>query len=114
MAWVWPAAFVVAASGWLLIPDPRGSLVAATGLAVAGALCVGNALRCHRTHCAVTGPLYLGCAALFVARASGLGVPAGVIVLGAVVGTVIAFVPEWSGARYLGDARQRGDRSGCD
>jgi hypothetical protein len=106
---MWPTAFIGAGTGWLLIPDPGGSLLAATGFAAAGGLCLGNALHCRRTHCVVTGPLYLVCAALFLARVSGLPVAAGSIVMVAVAGTVIAFIPEWSGARYLGDVPRRDD-----
>jgi mercuric ion transport protein len=102
VSWLWPAAFVVVGAGWLVVPDPWGAFLAAAGFAVAGALCVGNTLRCRRTHCAITGPLYLVAGLLFLARAGGLSVPASLIVAFAVVGTTIAFVPEWLGARYLG------------
>jgi mercuric ion transport protein len=41
---------------------------------------------------------------LFAGRAVGLDTPAAVIVVGAVVGTILAFVAEWRGSRYLGSA----------
>jgi len=102
--WLWPAAFVVVGVGWLGVPDPEGALLAAAGFILAGALCTGNALHCLRTHCAITGPLYLVAAGLFAGRAVGLGIPAALIVIGAVVGTILAFVAEWHGSRYLGSA----------
>src|SRR5713226_6596923 len=101
VSWLWPAAFIGVGTGWLVIPDPWGALLAAAGFALAGGLCVGNALRCRRMHCAITGPLYLVAALLFLARADGLHLPASLIVGGAVFGTVSAFVPEWRGTRYL-------------
>ena len=102
VSWLWPAAFGVVGVGWLVVPGPWGAFVAAAGFAVAGALCVVNTLRCQRTHCAITGPLYLVAALLFLARAGGVSVPASVIVVVAVIGTVVAFVPEWLGTPYLG------------
>ncbi|TMB22487.1 MAG: hypothetical protein E6J71_05940 [Deltaproteobacteria bacterium] len=104
VSWMWPGAFLVVCVGWLIVPDPWGSLVSAVGFAVAGALCVGNAMRCRRLHCAFTGPLYLIAAGLFLGRAGGLGVPTGWIVAGAIGGTVAAYVPEWLGTRYFGAA----------
>ena len=76
VSWLWPAAFGVVGAGWLVVPHPWGAVLAAAGFAVAGALCVGNNLRCQRTHCAITGPLYLVAALLFLARAGGVSVPA--------------------------------------
>lgn len=102
VSWLWPAAFGVVGAGWLVVPHPWGPLLAAVGFAVAGVLCVGNTMRCQRTHCAITGPVYLVAALLFLARAGGVGVPASVIVALAVVGTIVAFIPEWLGTRYLG------------
>ena len=102
VSWLWPAAFGVVGVGWLVVPDPWGALLAAGGFAAAGGLCVGNTLRCQRTHCAITGPLYLVAALLFLARAGGVSVPASLIVVVAAVGTVVAFVPEWLGTHYLG------------
>jgi mercuric ion transport protein len=102
VSWLWPAAFTVAGIGSLGVPDPWGAVVAAAGFIVAGALCVGNTLRCQRAHCAITGPLYLAAASLFLARAGGASVSSSSIVMVAVIGTGLAFVPEWLGIRYLG------------
>lgn len=103
-AWLWPAAFGVAVVGWLVAPGGAGDVAAAAGLAVAGGLCVGNALHCRRVHCAFTGPLYLLAGALFAGRVAGLTVPPALIVALAAVGSVMAFVPEWWGKRYFARA----------
>jgi hypothetical protein len=61
-----------------------------------------NARRCGRTHCHVTGPLYLGLAAL--SALIGFGVLDWgwhIVGIAAAVGTGIAFVPELIGPRYL-------------
>jgi hypothetical protein len=88
--------------GWLAVPEPTGSLLAATGFGVAGGLCVGNAARCRRTHCIVTGPLYLLAVLVLLSRVVGaLVVPAGLIVATSIVGTILAYIPEWLGLRYF-------------
>jgi hypothetical protein len=101
VAWVWPAAFLAVLVGWLLVPGVPGDVVAAAGFTVAGGLCIGNAARCRRVHCAVTGPLYFVAAILFLGRGAGAAIPGGWIVAGTVAGTVLAFVPEWFGKRYF-------------
>ena len=106
VSWLWPAAFVAVGVGWLAVPEPGSSLLAAAGFGVAGVLCVGNAVRCQRTHCTVTGPLYLLAGLLFLSRVAGAAVPAGLIVSASVVGTVLAYIPEWLGLLYL---PRRGD-----
>jgi hypothetical protein len=108
-AWLWPAAFGTVAAGWLVLPPTAGALVAAGGFAVAGALCVANAVHCRRTHCVATGPIYLVAAVLFVTRAAGADMPAGWIVVGAALGTVLAYTPEWLGRPYLRRGGERGD-----
>jgi hypothetical protein len=73
---------------------------------VAGAGCASNARRCGRTHCHATGPLYLGLAA--IAALMGLGALDwgwNVVGIAIAVGTVIAFVPELFGLRYLRGSR---------
>ena len=106
--WLWPVAFGTVAVGWLALPPTVGAVVAAGAFAVAGALCVVNAVQCQRTHCVVTGPLYLIAAALFAVRAAGADMPAGWIVVGAALGTVLAYTPEWLGRPYL----RGGERGG--
>ncbi len=109
VSWLWPAAFALAGVGWLFVPRAAGALLAAAGFAVAGGLCVANAVHCRRMHCAVTGPLYLVAALLFVTRAAGSDIPGGWIVAGAGVGTTLAFIPEWFGTLYF-DARPESAR----
>jgi len=101
LSWLWPTAFTLVAAGWLAVPGVAGDLISAAGFAMAGGLCVANAVSCHRVHCAFTGPLYLVAAALFLARAAGWHAPAALIIAGAIAGTVLAFVPEWLGKRYF-------------
>src|SRR5439155_11405782 len=66
VAWLWPAAFLTVLVGWLLVGGAPGDVLGSAGFGVAGALCVGNAARCRRVHCRVTGPLYLVAALLFL------------------------------------------------
>src|SRR3989454_6156375 len=80
VSWLWPSAFVLAGVGWLLVPGTAGALLAAAGFAIAGSLCVANAVHCRRVHCAVTGPLYLVAALMFVPKAGGWSMPGGWIV----------------------------------
>src|SRR2546428_8943884 len=87
VSWLWPSAFVLAGVGWLLVPGATGPVLAAAGFAIAGSLCVANALQCRRVHCAVTGPLYLVAALMFVAKAGGGSIPGGWIVAGGGGGT---------------------------
>jgi len=113
VSWVWPGAFVAAGVGWLLVPGGAGSLVAAAGFAVAGVLCVANAIHCRRVHCAITGPLYLVAAGLFLARTAGWSIPGGWIIAGALAGTGLAFVPERMGQLYFAEpARGRAAAAG--
>ncbi len=107
VSWLWPAAFALAGVGWLFVPGAAGALLAAAGFAVAGGLCVANAVHCRRMHCAVTGPLYLVAALSFVTRAAGSDIPGGWIVAGAGVGTALAFIPEWLGTLYFAARPER-------
>lgn len=53
--WCLPAALVIAGDAW-----PRGmAWLWVVAFAMAGAGCLANAARCGRTHCYVTGPLFL-------------------------------------------------------
>ncbi len=101
VSWLWPAAVVLAGVGWLLVRGAAGTLLTAAGFAVAGGLCIANAIHCRRVHCALTGPLYLVAALLFVTKAGGWNIPGGWIVAGAGVGTALACVPEWLGKLYF-------------
>ena len=101
VSWLWPAAFLVTGVGCLVVPGAAGALLAAAGFAVAGGLCIANAIHCRRVHCAVTGPLYLVAALMIFLKAGGWNIPGGWIVAGAAGGTALAFVPEWLGKLYF-------------
>jgi hypothetical protein len=80
-------------------------------LLVAGVACVANAARCHRRHCYLTGPLFLGAAAVTVLRGLEiLAVPWAWIGAGIAGGTTLAHVPEWIGGKYAGGRRRRNER----
>ncbi len=63
---LWGASLVAFAAGSLL-PGPRPVLWT-LALAVAGSLCVANAVRCGRLHCHITGPLFLIAAVVSILR----------------------------------------------
>jgi hypothetical protein len=98
VVWGVPGLFVL---GGVAFPGVR-PLLWAVGFFAAGAACVANARRCRRTHCYITGPLYLGLSAASVLI--GLGVLSWswwslLVLWGA--GTFLAHVPEFLGKRYL-------------
>lgn len=102
LIWGVPLALIAIGVAW---PGARAvSWVVAFTLAGVG--CVLNARRCGRTHCHVTGPLYLGLAALSALIGSGaLDWGWHIVGIAAAVGTGIAFVPELIGPRYLQRSR---------
>ena len=69
---------------------------------VAGISCVANARRCGRLHCYFTGPLYLFAAGATLLVGLGL-MPGGWSWIAgvAIVGTVLAYAPEWVRGRYV-------------
>lgn len=69
---------------------------------VMGGACAYNAGRCGRIHCFTSGPLYIAAGlASFVAGLGLAPVPWSWIALGALIGTVLAHVPEWVRGRYI-------------
>lgn len=68
----WLPIIVLLASGFFQIGQGWRTAVWVVALAIVGASCVANALRCGRVHCYATGPFFLGMAA--VALLYGLGV----------------------------------------
>ncbi|MHC4493988.1 MAG: hypothetical protein ACYTDU_20525 [Planctomycetota bacterium] len=98
VVWGLPGLLVL---GGVVFPGAR-PLLWAIGFFAAGAACVENARRCGRTHCYITGPLYLGLSAASVLI--GLGVLSWswwslLVLWGA--GTFLAHLPEFLGKRYL-------------
>lgn len=93
-------------TGWLLWRAPWVLVVA--GLAwtrlvyalwipafsVMGAACIVNATRCHRTHCYVTGPLYLAAAGYLVLAALSVVplVPAALLLVVLGIGLAARFI----------------------
>lgn len=87
------------------LPAPWRTPVVALSLVVLGSACTTNALRCGRLHCFLTGPFYLGMAAISLAY--GLGwLPAvgwGWLAIGLAVlvgGNLLAYLPERAWGRY--------------
>jgi hypothetical protein len=97
VVWGVPGLLVLAG---VAFPGAR-ALLWTCGFFVAGAACIANARSCGRTHCYITGPLYLALSAASVL----IGVGAlswswwSLLVLWG-VGTLLAFVPEFLGKRY--------------
>jgi hypothetical protein len=98
--WLWGVPGVLLLVG-ILWTDAR-ALLWTVAFLMGGAACVVNASRCGRAHCYFTGPLYLS---LAVASALiGLGEISwdwwwvGAAFLG---GTLLAYVPELFGKRYV-------------
>ncbi len=98
--WLWglPGVLLLVGMVW---EDVRGPLWVVAFL-VGGVACVANAARCGRTHCYLTGPLYLGLS-MMSALISLHVLPWSWWWVGAagVVGTVVAYVPEFVGRRYV-------------
>jgi hypothetical protein len=96
--WGVPALLVLVG---VALPGLR-ALLWSVGFFAAGAACVANARRCGRTHCYITGPLYLGLSA--ASALIGLGVLswswASLLFLWG-TGTILAYLPEFLGKRYL-------------
>jgi hypothetical protein len=75
---------------------------------VGGAACVANAARCGRAHCYLTGPLYLGLSV--VSALIGLKMVSWSwwwIGAAFVIGTALAYVPEFMGKRYVHRSAER-------
>ena len=71
-------------------------------LAVAGIACLVNAARCGRLHCYFTGPLWLLGAMATLLRGFGIvPLPWNWILYVLLGGSLLAFVPEWVGRKYV-------------
>jgi hypothetical protein len=103
LAWGLPTALLIVG---IFLPAPIRTAVWSGCLLWKGAACVVNAARCGRTHCYLTGPLYLAMAAVTAAHGTGvisLG-SEGWLWIGAAiaVGTVVLWiVPERLFGKFL-------------
>jgi hypothetical protein len=92
-------AFWSAGRVWLWVPS----------LVVAGVACLVNATRCGRLHCYVTGPLFLlGALATVLTALRYAPLTYREIAIAVFVGTLLAYVPEWTRGKYVqsqGDTR---------
>jgi hypothetical protein len=71
------------------------------GMGVAGTLCLINAARCHRTHCYITGPVFLAGALLTALNVAGItAIPWQWLGLGVVIGVVCGILVESFLGRY--------------
>lgn len=96
----WGIPLLIGAAG-LVFEGVRGFLWAGAFF-WAGAFCAVNAARCRRMHCFFTAVLYLSLGVVSVLVALGaleLGWLAIAVVWAA--GTVLAFLPEWIGKKYI-------------
>jgi hypothetical protein len=108
IAWVlWGLPAVALVLGAALGQVAR-TIIWTSAFLVAGVSCVANARRCGRLHCYFTGPLYLFAAGATVLIGLGL-MPGGWSWIAgvAIVGTVLAYVPEWVRGRYVGASSGR-------
>ncbi len=102
--WKLPAVVVVGVA-LLDVGSVGQALVWAPSLAIGGAACVANAIRCHRVHCYFTGPFFLLMAAVSLLHGVG-ALPLGeegwtwielVTLIGAIT---LGYLPELVWGRY--------------
>ncbi len=83
-------------------------------LCLARAACVVNAARCGRLHCYVTGPLYLLLATGGLLRGLHVLTLSWRRIFGAaMVGTVLAYCPEWIWRKYVKAGSKEQSASPC-
>jgi hypothetical protein len=98
LLWYLPAALVVAG---ISLPAARAALWIPS-FTVMGVACVVNARRCGRLHCFVTGPVFLSAAiASTIDALSLVRIDWRIVVLGAAIGTLIAYALEWAQGKYI-------------
>lgn len=97
LLWGIPFGLIVLGS----LSDPLRPWLWTPSFAVAGIACVVNASNCQRTHCFITGPLFI-LAAIASALKGGnlLGIDWMWIGVGAAVGTYAAYQFEWLKGKY--------------
>ncbi|MFQ5352317.1 MAG: hypothetical protein ACE5D3_04505 [Candidatus Binatia bacterium] len=97
--WLGPWAAIVVAS---FFGTTAQTMVWVPSFALMGVACLVNARGCGRLHCFLTGPLYLGGAASSLLVGLELvSVASNWILLAMVLGTVLAYVPEWIRGQYV-------------
>ena len=70
-------------------------------LGVAGVLCVTNAVRCHRLHCYITGPVFLAGALLTALNAAGIThIPWMKLGWGVIIGAAAGMTVEMFAGKY--------------
>ena len=100
LLWRLPVALLVLGVAWL----PGQAWLWAAAFAVMGAGCLANAARCGRTHCYVTGPLFLLAAIWCLVSALGVTpVPMhpGILIVVVATVNVLAHLAEIPLGRYL-------------
>ena len=101
--WCLPLAAGIA--GRILLPVRTAAIVWAVAFLWMGAACLANALRCHRLHCYISGPVFLlgaACATLFAAGAKFLGAhTSDNIVSATLLLVLLSFVPEFIWRKYI-------------
>lgn len=103
--WCLPAAMVIAGGEW----RPAMDWLWTGAFALAGAGCLLNAARCGRTHCYVTGPLFVLAALWSLLSAVGWVPLHPNKVMWVIVGVVVlAYVSELPLGRYAGAGRVLG------
>lgn len=102
LLWYLPIVLLIGGGVW----RQKGVWLWVIAFAVMGAGCVANLARCQRTHCYVTGPLFLTAALWCLLSALGVVVMhPNVVILIVVVITALAYLAEIPFGRYLGARR---------
>ena len=101
--WGLPIALLLAGGAW----PQHGVWLWVIAFAIMGAGCLINLARCGRTHCYVTGPVFLLAALWSLLSAFGVvKMHANLLILAVVVVTLLAHVAEIPLGRYFGARKQ--------
>ena len=97
--WCAPTALVLLGA---LLPSVRAALWIPS-FAIMGVACLVNARGCGRLHCFVTGPLFLLASVAMALDAFAIAsIDWKLIIIGTVVGTLLAYSLEWVRGKYVG------------
>ncbi len=101
---LWYVPIAAGIAGGFLLPMRGAAIVWAAAFAWMGAACIANALRCHRLHCYISGPVFLLGALASVLIASGVVAPGARALSNTVSATLVlvllAFLPELIWRKY--------------